>query len=110
MTGSDKLAIITREVHMSDLIRAHEGNKENNSDHPGKIHWGKFNMIGKFVSSTTQCQVQCRNSSDYNFIPREHIRRWIAQPAFLLSEEVFIASFFSTMNVADSMNRCKSHG
>jgi len=38
---------------MSDLIRAHEGNAETNPDYPNKIHWGKFNMIGKFVHSTT---------------------------------------------------------
>jgi len=39
--------MVTREVHMSDLIRAHEGNAETNPDYPNKIHWGKFNMIGK---------------------------------------------------------------
>lgn len=54
-----------REVHMSDLIKAHEGNNESNSQHPGKIHWGKFNMMGKFISSTTQCQTRCKQSTEY---------------------------------------------
>ena len=92
MTDSNDPALINREVHMSDLIRAHEGNKETSSDHPGKIHWGKFNMIGKFVASTTQCQVQCRTSSEYYFQPKDHIRKWIAQPALLMTAEVFMTT------------------
>lgn len=59
------LNLYHREVHMSDLIKAHEGNNESNSQHPGKIHWGKFNMMGKFISSTTQCQTRCRLSTEY---------------------------------------------
>lgn len=58
---------------MSDLIRAHEGNPESNPDYPGKIHWGKFNMMGRFITSTLQCQAQCRNSHDYDFPKRESI-------------------------------------
>jgi hypothetical protein len=56
-----------REVHMSDLIRAHEGNADFHAEHPEKIHWGKFNMMGRFISSTVQCQKQCKNTSDYRF-------------------------------------------
>ncbi|KAJ3824976.1 ras guanine nucleotide exchange factor domain-containing protein [Lentinula raphanica] len=61
------------EVHMSDLIRAHEGNDDSKSDDPTKIHWGKFNMIGRFITSTTQCQAQCRSTTDYNFPERLYI-------------------------------------
>jgi len=68
-----------REVHMSDLIRAHEGNAEINPDYPNKIHWGKFNMIGKFVHSTTLCQVQCRSTQDYNFKENPNIRKLMQQ-------------------------------
>jgi hypothetical protein len=72
--------IVIREVHMSDLIRAHEGNADSHPDHPNKIHWGKFNMIGKFVNSTTQCQVQCRNAPEYNFPERPYIRKLMEHP------------------------------
>jgi hypothetical protein len=68
-----------REVHMSDLIRAHEGNAESNPDYPNKIHWGKFNMIGKFVHGTTLCQVQCRSTQDYNFTENLHIKKLMQQ-------------------------------
>ncbi|KAK7058945.1 hypothetical protein VNI00_001569 [Paramarasmius palmivorus] len=61
------------EVHMSDLIRAHEGNDDFNSSDPTKVHWGKFNMMGRFITSTTQCQAQCRATSDYNYPERPHI-------------------------------------
>jgi hypothetical protein len=60
-------------VHVSDLIRAHEGNDDFNSSDPSRIHWGKFNMMGRFISSTTQCQIQCRNSSDYDFPERPQV-------------------------------------
>lgn len=68
-----------REVHMSDLIRAHEGNPESNPDYPNKIHWGKFNMIGKFVHSTTLCQLQCRGTQDYDFKEHPTIRKLMQQ-------------------------------
>ncbi|KAJ7293598.1 ras guanine nucleotide exchange factor domain-containing protein [Mycena rebaudengoi] len=61
------------EVHMSDLIRAHEANDDVNPTDPTKIHWGKFNMMGRFINSTTQCQAQCRAGNDYNFPKRQHI-------------------------------------
>jgi hypothetical protein len=62
-----------REVHMSDLIRAHEGNGDTNDAYPSKIHWAKFNMMGRFITSTLQCQAQCRNSNDYNFPERRGV-------------------------------------
>ncbi|ETW87236.1 hypothetical protein HETIRDRAFT_378044 [Heterobasidion irregulare TC 32-1] len=61
------------EVHLSDLIKAHEGNPDFNKHDPTKIHWAKFSMMGKFILSTTQFQAQCRTSNDYNFTAREHI-------------------------------------
>jgi hypothetical protein len=67
------LQIMLREVHMSDLIRAHEANDDVNPTDPTKIHWGKFNMMGRFINSTTQCQAQCRAGNDYNFPKRQHI-------------------------------------
>jgi hypothetical protein len=58
---------------MSDLIRAHEANDDVNPSDPTKIHWGKFNMMGRFINSTTQCQAQCRSVPDYHFPVRPHI-------------------------------------
>jgi len=65
LRSSKGACIPALEVHMSDLIKAHEGNQESHPDHPGKIHWGKFNMMGKFINSTTQCQVRCKTSAEY---------------------------------------------
>lgn len=62
------------EVHMSDLIRAHEGNPDFSRTDPKKIHWGKFSMLGRFIQCTTQCQIQCQTTSDYNFRERHKIR------------------------------------
>lgn len=64
----------SREVHVSDLIRAHEGNPDSHPTDPTKIHWAKFNMIGKFIHTTTQYQQQCRSSEDYLFPERPEIR------------------------------------
>lgn len=55
-----------REVHTSDLRRAHEGNPDYKPDDPEKVHWAKFSMIGKFVGITTQLQAQCRSQPGYD--------------------------------------------
>ncbi|CAA7265781.1 unnamed protein product [Cyclocybe aegerita] len=73
LRNSKGACIPALEVHMSDLIRAHEGNGEVNESDPTKIHWGKFNMMGRFITSTLQCQAQCRNSNDYDFPDRSDI-------------------------------------
>ncbi|KAF4605237.1 hypothetical protein EYR40_004020 [Pleurotus pulmonarius] len=66
------------EVHMSDLIRAHEGNPDFNEEDPNKIHWGKFNMMGRFINSTTLCQAQCRDEhTEYTFKEKPHIKALI---------------------------------
>ncbi|KAF9270242.1 ras GEF [Marasmius fiardii PR-910] len=75
------------EVHMSDLIRAHEGNEDFNSSDRSKIHWGKFNMMGRFITSTTQCQAQCRSTTDYNFPERPHISA-LLQSKYVMDDEM----------------------
>ncbi|EAU93003.2 hypothetical protein CC1G_06723 [Coprinopsis cinerea okayama7 len=70
LRNSKGACIPAMEVHMSDLIRANEGNGDFNDADPSKIHWGKFNMMGRFVDTTTQCQIQCSNSNDYDFPER----------------------------------------
>lgn len=67
------LTISCREVHLSDLIKAHEGNSDKNEDYPTKIPWGKYNLMGRFIMNTIQCQTQCRNSQNYEFPDRPHI-------------------------------------
>ncbi|KAG6842636.1 hypothetical protein C0991_000163, partial [Blastosporella zonata] len=73
LRNSKGACIPALEVHMSDLIKAHEGNGEFHTSDASKIHWGKFNMMGKFISGTAQCQAQCRTAADYNFTERRHI-------------------------------------
>lgn len=76
---------------MSDLIKSHEGNDDFHADIPNKVHWGKFNMMGRFILGTVQCQTQCRLSSEYNFPDRSNIAElFVKRP--LMSEEV---RFFS---------------
>lgn len=75
------------EVHMSDLIRAHEGNPDFSRTEPKKIHWGKFSMLGRFIQCTTQCQIQCQTTSDYNFRERHKIRDLVFN-AYVMSIEM----------------------
>ncbi|KAI0307727.1 ras guanine nucleotide exchange factor domain-containing protein [Multifurca ochricompacta] len=63
------------EVHLSDLIRAHVGNGDFHSEDPSKVHWAKFNMMGKFVHLVKQYQLRCRNLEDgYSFEERLELR------------------------------------
>lgn len=56
---------ILREIHLSDLIRAHEGNPDFHDDDPAKIHWAKFNMMGRFIDTISQCQKACEDTRAY---------------------------------------------
>ncbi|KIY52755.1 ras GEF, partial [Fistulina hepatica ATCC 64428] len=75
------------EVHMSDLIRAHEGNSDVNATDEAKIHWGKFTMMGRFISETTQFRSTCQLSSEYIFPRREHIESLLNTP-YLMNVEM----------------------
>lgn len=75
------------EVHISDLIRSHEGNDDFHSDDATKVHWGKFNMMGRFITNTTQCQAQCLSTMDYNFVERQNIANML-HCNFLMDEEM----------------------
>lgn len=75
------------EVHMSDLIRAHEGNPNVNLDDPTKIHWGKFNMFGRFIQTTTHCQIQCQTHPDYCLPSRDRILKVIFNE-YVMSEDM----------------------
>ncbi|KAI9435016.1 ras GEF [Lactarius psammicola] len=47
------------EVHLSDLIRAHIGNGDFHPEDSSKIHWAKFNMMGRFVHLVKHYQLRC---------------------------------------------------
>ncbi|TFK57665.1 ras GEF [Heliocybe sulcata] len=59
-------------VHLSDLIRTHEGNPDVSPNNPDLIHWGKFHLMGKFIRGIRQRQIQC--SDEYSFPERGPIR------------------------------------
>src|ERR1700722_2870697 len=80
-------SLSSREVHMADLIGAQEGNPDENPDDPTKIHWGKFNIMGKFISSITQFQAQCKDAPNYAFPERPNIQNLLLKD-ILMSEEV----------------------
>lgn len=78
---------------MSDLIRAHEGNPDFNEEDPNKIHWGKFNMMGRFINSTTLCQAQCRDEhTEYTFKEKPHIKALIFDAPVMDIEVLFSCS------------------
>lgn len=73
---------------MADLIKANEGNTDIDAADSTKIHWGKFNMMGRFISSTTVCQSQCVLSleNEYRFPVREHIKVLLNTP-YLMNDD-----------------------
>lgn len=88
-----------REIHGSDLIRAHEGNPDAHDDDPTKIHWAKFNMLGKFITITSQCQIQCRTSNDYDFPERLNISNLIWQRNVMNDQAGFLETSISCILV-----------
>ncbi|KAF5355854.1 hypothetical protein D9756_003782 [Leucocoprinus leucothites] len=73
LRNSKGSCIPAMEVHIADMVKAQENNRDHKEDDPERIHWAKFSMMGRFVSITTQCQNQCRSSTDYNFKERTKI-------------------------------------
>ncbi len=70
-----------REVHLSDLIRAHVGNGDLHPDDTSKIHWAKFNMMGRFVHLVKQYQMRSGNAEDgYWFEERPELRDMLNVP------------------------------
>ncbi|KAI0655067.1 ras guanine nucleotide exchange factor domain-containing protein, partial [Cubamyces menziesii] len=77
------------EIHLSDLIRAHEGNPDYHDDDPSKIHWAKFNMMARFIDTIVQCQKGCRESAEYErFLEREELRK-----LFMIDEEHLLMDY-----------------
>ena len=64
-----------REVHLSDLIRAHVGNGDFHPDDSSKVHWAKFNMMGKFIHLVKQYQLRSGSAEEgYSFEERPELR------------------------------------
>lgn len=84
--------VVFREIHLSDLIRAHEGNPDFHDEDPNKIHWAKFNMMGRFIDAITQCQAGIRATQQYNFAVHKEVRDRLLldDPRYLMDEEVSI--------------------
>ncbi|TFK57283.1 ras GEF [Heliocybe sulcata] len=94
------------EVHISDLIRTHEGNPDVKADDPSKIHWGKYNLMGRFISTIIQCQVQCRTSLDYDFPEQPHISDLLLKDC-LMGEGVSCFSIGSSRHNSDCPLDCQ---
>ncbi|KAH9937673.1 ras guanine nucleotide exchange factor domain-containing protein [Fomitopsis serialis] len=70
LRNSKGACIPALEIHLSDLIRADEGNPDYQDDDPTKIHWAKFNMMARFVDVITQCQEGCRASEQFRDVEK----------------------------------------
>ena len=57
--------IINREVHLSDLHRADQGNPDTKPDEPTMINWAKYNMIGQFIAYTVSIQERFSAAEKY---------------------------------------------
>ena len=90
--GAVIIDVVYREIHLSDLIRAHEGNPDYQDDDPSKIHWAKFNMMARFIDVITQCQDGCRATEQFRDLERLRLQepwylRW-ENDTMLMSLEV----------------------
>ena len=97
--GGVIIDVVHREIHLSDLIRAHEGNPDYQDDDPSKIHWAKFNMMARFIDVITQCQDGCRASEQFRDLEKLRLQepwylRWESD-AMLMSLEVGPVPLFS---------------
>jgi hypothetical protein len=73
---------------MSDMIRCNEGNTDFKDGN--LIHWAKFNMMGRFVDTTAQCQLQCSISNDYDFPERPELAELLTRRPVMDPEVCFL--------------------
>ncbi|EKM61029.1 uncharacterized protein PHACADRAFT_247338 [Phanerochaete carnosa HHB-10118-sp] len=71
LRNSKGACIPATEIHLSDLLRAHEANADFFDDDPTHIHWAKFNMIGRFIDAIAQCQASCLETRTYEKFPED---------------------------------------
>jgi len=69
------------EIHLSDLIKAHVGNRDFHPEEPTKVHWAKFNMMGKFIHLVMQYQLRSGSAEEgYSFEERPELREILNVP------------------------------
>lgn len=75
---------------MSDLIKAHVGNRDFHPEEPTKVHWAKFNMMGKFIHLVMQYQLRSGSAEEgYSFEERPELREILNVP--IMDSEVSTA-------------------
>ena len=82
---------------MQDLIKANEGNPDQREDDPTLIHWGKYNMIARFIGTVVQCQDQCRNSPSYSWAGRPDIAGLMRKRPLMDLEVGVISSYLARL-------------
>ena len=84
-----------REVHLSDLIRAHVGNGDFHPEDTSKIHWAKFNIMGKVILLVKEYQLRSGHAEDgYLFEERPELRE-ILNVVIMDSEVRFARIWYS---------------
>lgn len=92
------------EVHTSDMRRAHEGNPDTKADDPSKVHWAKFDMLGKFITATTQYQSQCLGANGYKLQENHALRQLFEVP--VMDYDVSVSAYAAFLDNCLQSNRC----
>jgi hypothetical protein len=96
-------------IHVSDLVRAHEGNADFAQDQLELVHWGKFAILGKFVDVLVNCQKRCEATSrDWRRPPRRRLRDLITNAVVLTPEVRTCFQRLSLSVVIKYLRRCNS--
>jgi hypothetical protein len=77
---------------LSDLIRAHVGNDDFHPEDASKIHWAKFNMMGKFIHLVKQYQLRSGSTEGGYFFEERPEMRGILNVVVMDSEVSFVRS------------------
>lgn len=96
------LIVTISEIHLSDLLRAHEANTDFLDDDPSHIHWAKFNMIGRFIDAIAQCQASCRETRTYEKFPEDVKARELLlfnKENLLMDEEARVSQFLKRTHI-----------
>lgn len=83
-----------REIHTSDLRRAHDSNIDFKEGDRTKIHWGKFALMGRLVNNVTTFQNRCRTSVGLNFIERPQLHHQLFSPHLVLMDPIVSIALF----------------
>ena len=93
------LTKIFREVHLSDLRRADEGNPESKAGESSKINWAKYDMIGQFIAYLTTIQERCTANDGYRLTENIYIGQLL--DVSVMDYDVRIRNFISRREDTD---------